>query len=251
VDPLFDLTDRVVVVTGASSGLGASVARCFAERGARVVLSARRAELIADLATQLPNAIPITCDVTDERACRRLIDHTVEQFGRIDVLVNNAGSFAVTPAELEPIETFRSVLETNLVATFTLSQAASAHMFTAGRGSIINVSSIFGLVGTGQVPQASYSASKGGVVNLTRELAAQWARRGVRVNAIAPGYFRSEMTNEMFDDPASHEWVRRKTPMGVAGQLDDFHGPLVFLASDASSYITGVTIPVDGGWTAV
>jgi NAD(P)-dependent dehydrogenase (short-subunit alcohol dehydrogenase family) len=124
-------------------------------------------------------------------------------------------------------------------------------MLAAGRGAIVNVASILGLVGVGQIPQASYAASKGGVVNLTRELAAQWARRGVRVNALAPAWFPTEMTEALFADEASRKWVRTRTPMGRAGRVEELVGPALFLASDASSYVTGHTLVVDGGWTAI
>jgi NAD(P)-dependent dehydrogenase (short-subunit alcohol dehydrogenase family) len=250
-DPLFDVSGTVAVVTGASSGIGASIARCLAERGAVVVLTARREAPLSELAGQLPGASAVPCDVTDPAACEALIDGAVGRHGRLDVLVNNAGHYAIEPAEEETPETFRGVVDTNLNATFALSRAAGRHMLEAGSGSIVNMASIFGMVGSGQVPQASYSASKAAVVNLTRELAAQWARRGVRVNAIAPSFFETEMTTRMFDSEQATRWMRRHTPMGRAGRLDELHGAVVFLASRASSYVTGATIPVDGGWTAV
>jgi NAD(P)-dependent dehydrogenase (short-subunit alcohol dehydrogenase family) len=250
-DPLFDVSGLVAVVTGASGGIGASLARCLAERGAAVVLAARREAPLAELAGELPGASATRCDVTDPAACEALIDGAVERHGRIDVLVNNAGHYAVEPAEEETPETFRGVVETNLNATFALSRAAGRRMLEAGSGSIVNIASIFGLVGSGQIPQASYSASKAGVLNLTRELAAQWARRGVRVNAIAPSFFATEMTTQLFESDQATRWMRRHTPMGRAGQLDELHGAVVFLASRASSYVTGAAIPVDGGWTAV
>ncbi|NMO91699.1 SDR family NAD(P)-dependent oxidoreductase [Actinomycetospora sp. TBRC 11914] len=250
-DPLFDLTDRVVVVTGASSGIGASAARCFADRGARVVLAARRKERLDELAAELPGSVPVACDVGYPAECANLVDHTLATCGRIDVLVNNAGTQNVTPAEHETPEDFSSVLDVNLGSVFALSTAAARPMLAAGQGSIITIASIFGLVGAGQIPQASYAASKGAVVNLTRELGAQWARRGVRVNAIAPAFFATEMTTGLFADEAAERWMRRKTPMGRAGELDELHGALVYLASGASSYVTGTTLPVDGGWTAV
>ncbi|MCD2195340.1 glucose 1-dehydrogenase [Actinomycetospora endophytica] len=250
-DPLFDLTDRVVVITGASSGIGASAARCYAERGARVVLAARRKERLDELAAELPGSLPVPCDVGDPAACQDLVDRTLAEHGRIDVLVNNAGTHHIGPAEDESVETFRGVVDVNLNAVFALTRAAARPMLDAGRGSVITVASMFGLVGSGQVPQASYAASKGAVVNLTRELGAQWARRGVRVNAIAPAFFSTEMTTGMFSDEGAERWMRRQTPMGRAGELAELHGALVYLAADASSYVTGTTLSVDGGWTAV
>jgi NAD(P)-dependent dehydrogenase (short-subunit alcohol dehydrogenase family) len=227
------------------------MARCLAERGATVVLAARREKRIADLAAELPGAEARTCDIADTAAGTALVDGVVADHGRIDVLVNNAGTSAIGSAEDEDPDTFAQVVHTNLVATFALSRAAGRHMIAGDGGSIVNVASIFGLVGSGRLPQASYSASKAGVVNLTRELGAQWARRGVRVNAIAPAFFDTEMTAGMFGDERAEAWMRRTTPMGRAGELSELHGALVFLASDASSYVTGTTIAVDGGWTAV
>ena len=180
-----------------------------------------------------------------------LKDACLERFGKVDILVNNAGATEIVPAEEETEESFLRVLDVNLNGVFHCAQRFGRVMLEAGRGSIINVSSIFGLVGSGSIPQAAYSASKGAVVNMTRELAAQWARRGVRVNGIAPGFFKSEMTEEMFSDERSMAWVRRKTPMGRPGDIEELAGAVVFLASDSSSYVTGQTIALDGGWTAV
>jgi len=149
------------------------------------------------------------------------------------------------------MEHFRSVLEVNLISKFALTQLVARTMIAQKRGSVVNVASVLGLVASGQIPQASYSASKGGLVHLTRELAAQWARKGIRVNAIAPGWFPSEMTEEMFADERAVKWMRRNTPMGRTGEAHELDGVLLFLASDASSYVTGQTIAVDGGWVAV
>lgn len=251
---LFDIEGRVAVVTGASSGLGARFARVLSGRGARVVLAARRAERIEALADELgiERCLAVATDVADEEAVRRLVDATVERFGRLDVLVNNAGISNVSPALQESTEDFRRVIEVNLVAVFTVCREAARVMVERGQGgAIVNVASVLGLVGTGRIPQASYTAAKGGVVNMTRELAAQWARQGVRVNAIAPGWFRSEMTELMFTDERSQDWIRRSTPMGRAGSEHELDGALLFLASDASSYVTGQTVAVDGGWSAV
>ena len=167
------------------------------------------------------------------------------------MLVNNAGITRVIPAEEEPLETFEQVLATNLTGAFLCSQRFGRAMLAAGSGAIVNVASVLGIVGSGQVPQASYAASKGGLVNLTRELAAQWARKGIRVNALAPAWFPSEMTQDMFGDERSLQWIRGRTPMGRAGDPQELVGPLLFLASDAASYVTGQVLAVDGGWTIV
>jgi NAD(P)-dependent dehydrogenase (short-subunit alcohol dehydrogenase family) len=255
VDELFGLTGRVAVVTGASSGLGVGFARTLAQAGAHLVLAARRVERLESVAAELREAevevLPVACDVTDANQVEALKDACLERFGRVDVLVNNAGTTEVVPAEKETEEAFLRVLNVNLNGAFYCAQRFGRVMLEAGAGSIINVASIFGMVGSGSIPQAGYVASKGAVVNMTRELAAQWARRGVRVNAIAPGFFMSEMTEEMFSDERSMAWIRRKTPAGRPGEVAELAGALLFLASDASSYVIGQTIAVDGGWTAI
>lgn len=248
---LFDLTDRVVVVTGASSGLGAHFARRLAAEGARVVLAARRLDRIEALADELPDALAVACDVTSEEDCARLAQTTLDAYGTVDVLVNNAGVSKPARVEDETVDAFREVVEVNLVSTYSLSRRFGTVMAEQGHGSIVNIASIVGLVGLGRMPQASYAASKAGVVNLTRELAAQWARQGVRVNAIAPGFFPSEMTAGLFGDPKGEAWVAKLTPMGRGGRDGELDGALVYLASDASSYVTGTVLAVDGGWTAV
>ncbi len=255
LDELFGLEGRVAVVTGASSGLGVGFARALAECGASLVLAARRKERLEALAGELERTgtevLAAACDVTDPAQVERLKDACLDRFGRVDVLVNNAGMTEIAPAESETEESFLRVMDVNLNGAFYCAQRFGRVMLEAGSGSIINVASIFGLVGSGSIPQASYVASKGALVNLTRELGAQWARRGVRVNAIAPAFFPSEMTDEMFEDERSMNWLRRKTPAGRPGEARELDGALVFLASDASTYVVGQIIAVDGGWTAV
>lgn len=252
-DSVFELVGRVAIVTGASSGLGERFARVLNAAGARVVLAARRTDRLDSLASELTDALVVECDLSQAGQAEMLVAATMECYQQIDVLVNNAGVNNAALAIDESLDDFRHEIEVNLIAPFELSRLAARTMIAAKRtGSIINIASIFGLVGVGQIPDAGYAASKGGLINMTRELAAQWARKGVRVNAIAPGWFRSEMTDDrMFSDENSMKWLRQHTPMGRAGDEHELDGVLLFLASKASSYVTGVVIPVDGGWTAI
>jgi NAD(P)-dependent dehydrogenase (short-subunit alcohol dehydrogenase family) len=248
-DP-FSLEGRVAIVTGASGGLGDRFTRVLAARGASVLAAGRRVERLASLAGELEGVVPVACDVARDEDLVALVETALQRFGRVDVLVNNAGTVHHGPAEDEPIEEFRRVIEVNLNAVFRLSQLAARPMLAQESGSIVNISSIFGLGASAPIAQASYGASKGAIVNLTRDLAGQWMRRGVRVNAIAPGFFPSGMTDEIFSEEGSMRWIRRNTPAGRPGREHELDGALLLLASDAGSYITGQTIAVDGGWTA-
>jgi NAD(P)-dependent dehydrogenase (short-subunit alcohol dehydrogenase family) len=243
----------VAIVTGASAGLGRRFARVLHAAGATVVVAARRGDALEDLAAELGDRIvPVPTDVADAGAREHQVARAVEAGGgRLDVLVNNAGISWIGPAEAEPAESWDRTLAVNLTAPFHLCQLAFDPMVSSGGGTIVNVSSILGLVGGTPVKQAGYCASKGGLVNLTRELGAQWARKGVRVNGIAPGWFPSEMTEVMWGDDASEAYVQRGAPIGREGAEHELDGALLFLASDASTYVVGQTIPVDGGWTIV
>jgi len=247
---LFDLTGRVAVVTGASSGIGDHMARVLAGAGATVVAAARRADRLEALAAEVPGVHAAACDVTDDDACRALIDGVIADHGRVDVLINNAGRSDAQPAMDEPMEDFRATIELNLNACFLLSQLVARPMRDQGSGSIIGIASVHGIVGSAPNNQAAYAASKAGLVNLTRELALQWVRHGIRVNAIAPGYFETELTEGMIADESGAKWIARNTPLRRPGRLEELDGATLLLASDAGSYITGQTIAVDGGWTA-
>ena len=248
----FRLEGKTAVVTGASSGLGARFVRVLHAAGATVVAAARRTERLQQLATELADrVIPVTCDVSVDDDIDKLVELTLKRaHGRIDVLINNAGMTNVGPAETEDRDTFRRVINVNLNGVFVASQAVGRVMLAQKSGSIVNIGSMHGLVAGAPMKEASYCASKAGVINLTRELAVQWARKGVRVNAIAPGFFPSEMTSGLWENEKSLEFVQRNTPLGRGGRENELDGALLFLASDASSYVTGHTLVVDGGWTA-
>lgn len=241
----------VAVVTGASGGLGERFARVLHAQGAEVVVAARRVDRLAELRAELgPRIHPVRCDVASADSRQALIGGVVDVHGSISVLVNNAGIGEVHPAEDEPLDTFVRVLEVNLVAVFHLCQLAARPMLEAGRGNIVNVSSIFGLGASAPINQASYCASKGGVVSLTRELAAQWARRGVRVNAIAPGWFPTEMNAPVWENDWATGFVRRNTPIGRPGEITELDDAIRFLVAESNTFFTGQVLTVDGGWTS-
>ncbi|MGB3895301.1 MAG: SDR family oxidoreductase [Mycolicibacter sinensis] len=245
----FRIDGRVAVVTGASSGLGVYFARALAEAGADVVLAARRVDKLADAAELVAAtgraALPVATDVADPAAATAMVEAAMERFGRVDVLINNAGIGTAHPATRETPEQFREVIDINLNGAYWAAQACGRVM---GPGSsIVNISSILGLTTAG-LPQAAYAASKAGLIGLTRDLAQQWgSRKGIRVNAIAPGFFQSEMTDQYrpgYLDSISHRMV-----LGRMGDPEELAATAVWLASDAGGYVTGQTIAVDGGFT--
>ncbi|SOD71812.1 hypothetical protein SAMN05892883_1280 [Jatrophihabitans sp. GAS493] len=244
-----DLTGQVAVVTGASSGLGRHFAVVLADAGATVVAAARRLDRLEELAASHTGIVAQQCDVTNSADCAALIQRATE-LGGVDILVNNAGWADPQPALEQPVESFRKTLDIDLTATFELSAAAARSMIPRGGGSIVNIASVLGLVAAAPITQAAYCAAKGGVISLTRQLACEWAAQGVRVNAIAPGWFPSELTDEMLATESSRRWIERNTPMGRPGRPAELSGPLLLLAGPAGAFITGQTLAVDGGWTA-
>jgi NAD(P)-dependent dehydrogenase (short-subunit alcohol dehydrogenase family) len=251
-DPLsaFRLDGRVIVITGASSGLGVGFAHAVAAVGGQLVLAARREEQLKAVAEDLratgATVITQVTDVSDAQACADLVDTAVAQLGRVDVLVNNAGIGGAVPASRETPEAFRQVLDVNLVGSFLMAQAC-ARVMPPG-SSIVNVSSVLGLVAS-QFPQASYASSKAGLIGLTRDLAQQWSgRKGIRVNALCPGYFLTEMTAG--DTGVLGPVVSEHTMLGRFGEQHELDSALLFLASPASNYMTGTVLTVDGGLTA-
>ncbi|MDT7611814.1 MAG: hypothetical protein QOG96_6317 [Pseudonocardiales bacterium] len=245
---LFRLDGRVAVVTGASSGLGVAFAQALAEAGADVALGARREDRLADTRALVEKAgrraLTVRTDVTEPTDCDALVAATVAEFGKVDILVNNAGIGTAYPATRETPEQFRSVIELNLNGCYWMAQACGRVM---GPGSsIINISSVLGLTTTG-LPQAAYASSKAGLIGLTRDLAQQWTpRKGIRVNALAPGYFESEMTDQL-ETTFLQEKVVPRTLFGRLGRTEELAAALIFLASEASSYLSGFTLPVEGG----
>ncbi|MBF4767488.1 glucose 1-dehydrogenase [Nocardioides agariphilus] len=249
ITDLFRLDDKVAVVTGASSGLGVAFARALAEAGADVALGARRTELLEETATLVRatgrRALTVTTDVSDPESCTALVEAAIAEFGKVDLLVNNAGVGTAVPATRETPEQFRRVIDINLNGSYWMAQACGRVMQPGS--SIVNISSVLGIT-TGGLPQAAYASSKAAIIGLTRDLAQQWTgRKGIRVNALAPGFFASEMTDHYPDGYL--DLAISRVPAGRMGDPAELAATLVWLVSDAGAYVTGQTIAVDGGIT--
>ena len=251
--PLFDLTGRVALVTGSSRGIGLALARALGRAGAELVLNARRPEPLVTAAETLRaeglTVHHLAADVTDPEAVARLVDRIEDEVGPLEILVNNAGAQERAPFLEFPIEGFARLLEVNLVAPFVVAQAAGRVMASRGRGKIINIGSVQSKLGRPTI--APYTATKGGLALLTRGLCADLGPLGIQVNCLAPGYFATELTQALVDDPDFSAWVAERTPTGRWGEVEELGGAAVFLAADASSFVNGQTIFVDGGMTAV
>ncbi|MBO4388186.1 MAG: SDR family oxidoreductase [Spirochaetales bacterium] len=253
----FDLSGRVAVVTGCSSGLGVQMARALASQGCRIVALARRKEKVDEVAAAVTadfgvEAVGIRCDITDTASVEAAVDEVLARFGRIDILVNNAGTGGVVPAEKMPDEVFLNEVNVDLTGTFKMARTVAAKaMLPAGYGRIINIASMYGLVGNKIAPAAAYHAAKGGVVNLTRALAAEWGERGITVNGICPGYFYTPLTTETLNSDFFKEYAKTMIPLSRYGKEGELDTCVLFLASPFSTYVNGQNISVDGGYTCM
>jgi gluconate 5-dehydrogenase len=245
---LFDLTGRTALITGSSQGIGLALARGLAQAGARVVLNGRDREKLAAAAAELPGAQVLPFDVTDAEAVRAAIDGFEADFQPIDILVNNAGVQHRAPLEDFPVEEFERLLRSNVSGVFLAAQACARHMIGRGRGRIINVASVNASLARYSI--APYTATKGAVANLTKGMATDWARHGLNCNAIAPGYIQTPLNEPLWSDPAFNDWLTKRTPAQRWGRAEELVGACVFLASDASSFVNGHVLYVDGGLTA-
>jgi 2-deoxy-D-gluconate 3-dehydrogenase len=245
----FDLRGKAALVSGGNGGIGLGMARALAQAGAALAIAGRDAKKNAVAAAQL-KAASICCDLREAAACRAMVDEAAARLGRLDILVNNAGTNIRKAPQDYSLEEWRSVLDTNLTSAFLASQAAYPHMKRAGGGKIVNIGSMMSLFGASFA--APYGASKGGVVQLTRSLAAAWARDNIQVNAVLPGWIDTALTRRARDEVAGlHERVLARTPAGRWGTPEDLGGIAVFLASAASDFVTGTAIPVDGGYSSL
>lgn len=253
----FDLSGQVAIVTGCSGGLGVQMAKALASQGAAIVPIARRQEKIDEVAADIAQefGVPtfaVRCDVTDTQMVEEMVDKVLEKFGRIDILINNAGTGAVAPAEDITDEQFSHEMDIDLFGTFKVARAvAKKAMIPAGYGRIINIASMYGLVGNKVAGSSPYHAAKGGVVNLTRALAAEWTAKGINVNAICPGYFYTPLTKETLDSEFFQANARTMIPAERYGNEGELDTAVLFLSSPASSYVTGIMVPVDGGYTCM
>ncbi len=254
VRELFDLSGRTAIVTGGGSGIGRQMADALAELGAAIVICARKLERCDQAAAELADlgvrTLALRCDLRQPGDVQAVVDKTVEQFGRVDVLVNDAGTTWAAPAAETPLHGWQKVIDVNLTGLFLMSQAVARQMMAQGGGVIVNIASVAGLRGSppGIMDAVAYSASKGGVITLTRDLAWKWAPHGIRVNAIAPGWFPSDMSRLLLDRHGDE--LLSGIPLGRFGGTEDLKGAVAFLASPASAYVTGHTLVVDGGQTA-
>jgi gluconate 5-dehydrogenase len=251
----FDIREQTAIVTGASSGLGVTFAETLAERGVNMVIAARRYEKLIKVAEDISSkygvkVVPVQVDVSQEEQVINMMKTAIEKFGSIEILVNNAGAASLSPSVDMSLEEWKKVIDVNLTGVFLCARTAAREMIKKKYGKIVNIASIYGAVGD-IFPTAPYYASKGAIINLTRALAIEWAVYKINVNAIAPGFFPSEMTESVFRDEKALKYILSRTPLARTGESLDLKAALTYLASPASNYVTGQTIFVDGGWTAL
>ena len=252
----FNLSGQVAVITGASVGLGLQMAKAFARQGANLVLLARRQNLLEQNAKAIAEefgveVLPVVCDITVTEQVKQAVERVIARFGRVDILVNNAGTGAVGPAEEVSDEQFRHEMEIDLFGTFVCSREFGKRMIEARYGRIINIASMYGLVGNMIIGSAPYHAAKGGVVNFPRALAGEWGKYGITVNSICPGYFYTDLTTETLDSDFFQDVAKRNIPLGRYGREGELDTCALFLASPQSTYVTGQNIAIDGGYTCV
>ena len=253
----FDLTGQVALVTGCSSGIGIQMAKALASAGANIVAVARRVDRLEAVAKEITEefgvkALPVHCDVRDTASVESAVDAALEEFGRLDTVINNAGTGSFGPAEDLTDEQFDTEVDIDLYGIFRVSRAAAKKaMIPAGYGRIINVASMYGMVGSNVAGMAAYHAAKGGAVNMTRALGAEWAKYGITVNALCPGYFYSELTTDVLDDEDTGSAFRSMIPLDRFGKEGELDTAILFLASKASGYVVGAPILVDGGYSAI
>ncbi|MFW5720368.1 MAG: glucose 1-dehydrogenase [Candidatus Dojkabacteria bacterium] len=251
---IFNLQGKTAIVTGASSGLGVQFAKALARFGANVVICARRQEKLESTQSEIEalgaSCLAIQCDVNNTDDIVNVVTKTLEKFGQIDILVNNAGVAGMSKAEELPEDEWDNVVNTDLRAVMMFSKHVGKHMVERGYGRIVNIASMFGVLGNEFIPASAYHAAKGGVVNLTRALAGEWGIKGITVNAIGPGFFESEMTQPIEGNEPFEAYLKARCPMDRWGKEGELDGALIYLASDAASYTNGQVICVDGGWTA-
>ena len=253
----FNLKGAVALITGCSTGLGVQMALALANQGCNIVPVARREDKLKEVAAMLQKefnveALPIRCDITDTEMVDGMVKKVVEHFGRIDILINNAGTGAVAPAEDITDEQFENEIKIDLTGSFKVARAvAKQAMIPAKYGRIINISSMYGLVGNKIAPCSPYHAAKGGVVNMTRGLAAEWGKYGITVNAICPGYFWTPLTKDTLETEWFQTYAKGAIPVERYGREGELDTAAIFLASPASSYVNGVMLPVDGGYTCM
>jgi NAD(P)-dependent dehydrogenase (short-subunit alcohol dehydrogenase family) len=252
---LFDLSGKVAIVTGASSGLGVQFAKALAKQGADVAIVARRVEKLESVKEEIKalgvRCIALKCDVLNNDEIKEVVEHVIKEFGKIDILVNNAGIGLAEPAEVQSDETWEKMIGTNISSVYYFAREVGKHMVEKQYGKIINIGSIHSTVAMAGSPISAYCTTKGGVLMMTKALANEWAKYNITVNAIGPAYFASEMTEQVVADEAFAQAVKAYCPMGRIGKEGELDGAVVYFASDASSYTTGQILTVDGGWTTI